>query len=128
MDEEAVRERAEARCAALVAAAIARAALHSGKPIHAAFVALHWPAYWHYDVLAGLRVLRALNLLADERAADALDLLESRRLPDGRFRPGGSWWEPRGTRTRDAVDWGRGGPSPPLTLHALAVLKDAGRV
>jgi hypothetical protein len=102
--------------------------LGSGKPIRPHFVALHWPAYWHYDVLAGLRVLRSLDLLADERASDALHLLESRRLPDGRFRPGGTWWQPSGTRTPDAVDWGRNGPSPVLTLHALAVLKDAGRV
>ena len=79
-------------------------------------------------MLAGLRVLRALDLLADEGATDALDLLESRRLPDGRFRPGGSWWQRSGSRTRDAVDWGRAGPSPVLTLHALAVLKDAGRI
>jgi hypothetical protein len=102
--------------------------LRTGKPIHASFVGLHWPAYWHYDVLAGLRALQALDRLTDERATDALDLLESRRLPDGRFRPGQSWWQPTGTRTRDVVDWGRGGPSRLLTLHVLAVLKAAGRI
>jgi hypothetical protein len=105
--------------------------LKTGKPIHSSWIALHWPAYWHYDFLAGLRVLRDVDakLLSDARAADALDLLESKQRPDGRFQPGGTWWQPPTTATSpvEAVDWGKGRPSEVLTLHALAILKAAGR-
>ncbi len=100
-----------------------------GKPIHSSFVALHWPAYWHYDVLAGLRVLHATGMLADPRAADALDLLESKRLADGRFQTKSAWWQAgrHVTSPVDAVDWGRARPSEVLTLHALRILRAAGR-
>jgi hypothetical protein len=101
------------------------------RQIHSSMAALHWPAYWHYDFLAGLRVLAATDpaLLRDPRAADALDLLESRRRPDGRFATTHAWWQAgrHVTSPTDVVDWGRGRPSEVLTLHALAVLKFAGR-
>jgi len=105
--------------------------LKDGEPIHPSFVALHWPAYWHYDFLCGLRVLCALDreLLKDPRAVDALDLLESKRLPDGRFQAGRTWWQRPANPTSpvDVIDWGKGRPSEVLTLHALSVLKAAGR-
>jgi hypothetical protein len=105
--------------------------LKDGQPIHPSFAALHWPAYWHYDFLGGLRVLRAVDpkLLADPRAADALDLLESKQLPDGRFQAGRTWWQAptHATSAVDVVDWGKGRPSEALTLQALLVLKAAGR-
>src|SRR5439155_16316835 len=101
--------------------------LRDGEPIHPSFVALHWPAYWHYDLLAGLRMLHAVDpkLLRDPRAADALDLLESKRLPNGRFQADRTWWQRPSNPTSpvDVVDWGKGRPSEVLTLHALAVLK-----
>ena len=102
--------------------------LADGKPIHPSFVALHWPAYWHYDVLAGLRVLLATGTLADPRATDALDLLASKQRPDGRFETRASWWQAgrHATSPVDAIDWGKGRPSEVLTLHALAVLRAAG--
>ena len=34
------------------------------------------PAYWHYDILQGLRLLKAVSLLDDSRAEDALDLVD----------------------------------------------------
>jgi len=37
---------------------------------------LHYPAYWHYDVLQGLRLLSAVDALTDQRPADALDVVE----------------------------------------------------
>ena len=68
--------------------------LDGRRQIHSSMAALHWPAYWHYDLLAGLRVLLAVDprLLADPRAADGLDLLESKALPDGRFATTHDWW------------------------------------
>jgi hypothetical protein len=103
-------------------------ALATGKPIHSSFTALHWPAYWHYDILAGLRVLAATGTLGDKRATDALDHLVVRQRPDGRFETRAGWWR-AGTKggPPDVVDWGRGRPSESLTLQALRVLKRAGR-
>ena len=100
-----------------------------GEVVHRSWVALHYPPYWHYDVLQGLLVLSRLGLVGDERAGDALDLLERRRLADGRWRPGGYWWHPpSSTRIRDVVDWGRSAPSRMITLNALRILRAAGRV
>ena len=74
-------------------------------------------------------MLRAIGMLDDPRATDALDLLASVQLPDGRFQADRAWWQPptRATSAVDVVDWGRGRPSEVLTLHALSVLAAAGR-
>lgn len=99
-----------------------------GERIHPSWVALHYPPYWHYDIGQALHLLARVGRIRDERASDALDLLEERRLPDGRWRAGGRWWNPPGSnRMPEAVDWGRHGPSPMLTLNALRALKAAGR-
>jgi len=100
-----------------------------GDVVHRSWVALHYPAYWHYDILQGLVVLSRVGVVGDERAGDALDLLERRRLGDGRWRPGGYWWQPPGSsRARDVVDWGRSGANYMITLNALRVLRAAGRI
>jgi hypothetical protein len=54
----------------------------TGKPAHPAILNLRFPPYWHYDVLVGLVTLARTVGLADARAAEALDLLDSRRHPD----------------------------------------------
>jgi hypothetical protein len=103
--------------------------LGTGEPIHRSWLALHYPPYWHYDVLQAMHVLTRLGRARDERAADALDLLEERRLPDGRWRAGAYWWQPPGSpRAPEVVDWGRGQPNEMLTLNALRVLRAAGRI
>ena len=105
--------------------------LRTGLPIHHSFTRLHWPAYWHYDVLAGLRVLRAVDprLLRDERAAEGVELVGSLARPDGRFQADRAWWQVgrHATSPVDVVDWGKGRPSEVLTLQALGVLAAAGR-
>ena len=113
----------------------------SGEPIHPSFVVLHYPPYWHYDVLHALLVLSRMGLAADPRASDALDLLERRRLKDGRFRPGAYWWRPRAdgrepnggvdpgdTPNTEVVDWGRSAPNEMISLNALRALRAAGRL
>jgi hypothetical protein len=101
----------------------------TGDPIHRSWLALHYPPYWHYDVLQALHLLTRMGRAKDERATDALDLLESRRLPDGRWRAGGYWWQrPGSPRAPEVVDWGRGEPSEMITLNSLRVLRAAGRV
>src|SRR5438128_5365592 len=42
------------------------------------FIALHYPHYWHYDVLAGLTTMVEIGKILDPRCSDALDLLESK--------------------------------------------------
>jgi hypothetical protein len=103
-----------------------------GAIIDANFVKLHYPCYWHYDILFGLKVMAEAGFIGDPRCAAALDLLESKRLPGGGFpaearyyRVGGS--QPSG---RSSVDWGGTGVrrvNPWVTADALFVLTAVGR-
>jgi hypothetical protein len=102
----------------------------TGGPIHPSWVKLHYPPYWHYDVLRAMDLMTRMGLAGDERAADAAALIASQRRPDGRWQPGGYWWHvPGGARktTNEVVDWGRGGANEMITLIALRVLRAAGR-
>ncbi|MGC9320267.1 MAG: hypothetical protein ACP5KN_19695 [Armatimonadota bacterium] len=104
-----------------------------GSLIHEEWTKLHWPWYWHYDVLAGLDVLRLVDgALEDPRAQEALDLVEQQRREDGRWRhTGRRYWRPptASGRSLEVTNWGdRREPSRPLTLIAMRVLKAAGRL
>ena len=101
----------------------------TGEVIHPEWTKLHYPPYWHYDVLQALLILARLDLAGDARAGDALDVLERKRLRDGRWRPGGYWWRPPGSEGSNVeiVDWARGAPNEMITLNALRVLRAAGR-
>jgi hypothetical protein len=96
---------------------------------HPTFVTLRYPSYWHYDLLAGLKTLAAANALGDPRTADALDLLESKRLPDGTWRAEGRWWKRPGSKGSnvEAADWGTAADDL-LTERAVQVLAAAGRL
>lgn len=100
----------------------------NGKTIRAEFTQLHYPLYWHYDILGGLKVLREAGMLGDRRCAAALALLEGKRLADGGF--------PAETRHytisrkielgAEMVDWGgtsKRVANPWVTVDALAVLR-----
>ncbi|MGH9053445.1 MAG: hypothetical protein ACRDWX_10585 [Acidimicrobiia bacterium] len=102
--------------------------LSTGQVVHRSWLALHYPPYWHYDLLQALLVLSRMGLAGDPGAAEALEVLERRRLRDGRWRPGGYWWSPPGSvgGNVEVVDWGRSGPNEMITLNALRVLKSAG--
>ncbi len=97
--------------------------LSTGQPIHPSWVVLHYPAYWHYDVLQGLRLLAAVGKVDDPRAADALAILGRARRRNGHF--SGRSWSSR--RQPAAVDWGRGTDNLLLNELANAVLVAAGR-
>lgn len=78
-------------------------AIRSGDVIHAEWMRIHWPHYWHYDFFQGLRAVHRLGLLCDPRCADALDLLTSLRAADGTWRASGRrYWR----AATEAVDWG----------------------
>ncbi len=102
----------------------------TGSPIGRDLAELHWPPYWHYDLLAALRGLAEAGRIADPRAATALDLLAARRSPDGRWKADGAWWRPPRSRGAnvEVVAWERSGPNRMVTLLAAEVLRAAGRL
>jgi hypothetical protein len=108
--------------------------VHDGRVIRPEFVALHYPLYYHYDVLGGLRSMIPLGRIRDPRCADALDLLEGKRLEDGgwpaerRYYRGHSLDWGAGV---DYVDWGGVGARKTnewVSVDALSVLVAAGRI
>ncbi len=106
----------------------------NGKVIHPDFVALHYPLYWHYDVLGGLKAMARIGRIGDPRCAEALDLLEAKRLPDGGWPAERRYYKVNPTvfqPNTDYVDWG--GTSSKrmnewVTVDALSVLRAAGRL
>ncbi len=102
----------------------------TGKPINARWLSTPYPSYWHYDVLSALLVIARSGKATDPRASDALDLLQDRRRPDGRWNAQAQWWRPAGSRvTPEVVEWGPAGePNLMVTLNAMRVLAAAGRL
>lgn len=105
----------------------------TGRVIKPEFVRLHYPPYWHYDFLFGLKVLAEAGWLGDPRCTAALDLLESRRLPGGGFPAEGTYYRvSEKLRTGNSlVSWGGTGQNilnEFVTVDALYVLRTAGRV
>jgi hypothetical protein len=102
----------------------------TGEVIHPSWLRLRYPPYWHYGIVPALRVLGSLGLLSDPRAEEALDLVEEKRLADGRWPVEGAWWQRIGRtgRSSEVVDWGRRGANDMVTLNALRVLRLAGRL
>ena len=97
------------------------------------FIRLHYPPYWHYDILFGLKVMAEAGFIGDPRCAAALDLLESKRLPDGGFPAEGSYARPTRPQLSGYSPVGWGGTSikklnPFVTADALYVLRLAGRI
>ena len=104
----------------------------TGEPISPAVVQSHHPAYWHYDLVAGLTALAESGHIADERCVRALDLLESRRLSEGGWPADAKWYRVADTGSNvDSVDWGpvsRIRPNLWVTVAVLAILAASGRL
>ncbi len=105
-----------------------------GRVIKQHYVRLHYPCYWHYDILFGLRVMAEAGFIGDPRCRDALDLLESKRLPDGGF-PAEERYSQATSKMipsrRSLVDWGgvnKRRLNEWVTVDALAVLEAANRL
>lgn len=84
----------------------------------AAWTRFAFPTWWHYDVLRGLEFLRRAGVAPDERVAEAIDLVASKRDDTGRWPleiqyPG---------KVLVETDEGERGPSRWITLPALRVL------
>ncbi len=110
---------------------------HTGIVIHPDIVKLHYPMYWHYDILQALLIMSRAGKLGDPRTREGLDIVEKKRGPDGLWHAEGRYWSLRRTPLNDekvnnsnieVVDWGRRGPNRMTTLNALRVLKNAGRL
>jgi hypothetical protein len=105
----------------------------NGQLMNEHFVKLHYPCYWKYDILFGLKVMAEAGLINDRRCRPALDLLEKKRLQDDGWPA-----EERFYRTGDSkqsgvdlVDWGGVNKkvlNEWVTVDALFVLKKAGRL
>jgi hypothetical protein len=93
--------------------------LSTGEVIDPAWMRFSFPTWWHYDVLRGLEYLRRAGARPDERVAEAIELVESKRDVDGRWP-----LENRhpGTMPVD-LDEEEGRPSRWNTLRALRVLE-----
>jgi hypothetical protein len=103
----------------------------TGRVAHEEWLKLHYPPYWHYDILHGLVMLSRCGKATDPRAADALDRIDAKRGQDGCWRADGRrYWRPPGFEGSnvEAVDWGRSGQTEMLTLNALRVLRTAERL
>lgn len=94
----------------------------TGELINPAWLQLSFPTRWHYDVLRGLEYFRAVGDPPDGRIEEAVEVVRSRRQPDGRWllehsHPG---------RIHFSMEDGDGHPSRWNTLRALRVLRWCG--
>ncbi|TMI28636.1 hypothetical protein E6H36_00295 [Candidatus Bathyarchaeota archaeon] len=120
----------------------------TGETVNPEWLKLHYPVYYHYDILQALMILWRSGRLDDSRTKDALDIVEAKRGPDSLWRAEGYYWHLAGEKGvtgsiwspndkqwkkrvvshADVVDWGRWGPNRMITLSALRVLNAAGRI
>jgi hypothetical protein len=103
-----------------------------GMVMNEQFLKLHYPCYWRYDILFGLKVMAEAGFIKDKRCQDALDILESKRLPDGGFPAEAKFYRisSRPSSGCSRVDWGPIGKrrmNEFVTADALFVLNKAGR-
>lgn len=110
-----------------------------GQVMNKQFLLLHYPCYWHYDILFGLNVIAEAGLVGDTRCSEALDFLESKRLSDGGFPAEERYYHLSDKRMKSRkplsgksfVDWGGASKKRVnewVTTDALHVLNAAGRL
>lgn len=90
----------------------------TGEVIHPKFLKAAFPPRWHYDVLRALDHFQAAGAPRDARCAEAIDVIRSKRRPDGRW--------PLEHEYRGKIHFRMerlGGPSRWNTLRALRVLR-----
>jgi hypothetical protein len=106
---------------------------HHWQETYPFFTKLHFPMYYFYDILHALRVLTTLGYGDDERIRSAVQLLLSKRRPDGAWNLEGDWFREgdyfypsgKGRRAPVAVEE-IGKPSKWITLNAYRVLTQTG--
>jgi hypothetical protein len=93
--------------------------LSTGEIIDPAFTAFSFPTSYHYDVLRGLDYLRSSDVVPDDRVAEAINLVESKRDRDGRW----TLENPHADGLDFDIGESEGRPSRWNTLRALRVLR-----
>jgi len=107
--------------------------ISDGQVMDLRFLMLHYPCYWHYDILFALKVMTEAGFIWDMRCVEALDILESKRLSDGGW-PAEERFYKTSTKVasaRDLVSWGgvnKRHMNEWVTADALCVLHAAGRL
>jgi len=91
----------------------------TGEVVDPAYLDFAFPYYWHYDILRALDYFRAAGADPDPRMAEAVEIVRSKRQPDGRWLldrvyPGAVHFD---------LEGGAGTPSRWNTLRALRVLR-----
>jgi hypothetical protein len=116
--EQSQFEAAEARALEFMLAHRLYKSDKTGAVIHESMTQLTFPSYWHYTVLRGLEYMRTTRHVGDPRLADAIQLLEEKRKPNGR------WPTEKRIPGRTFFDMEKpGSDSRWNTLRALRVLK-----
>lgn len=95
--------------------------LSTGAVVDPEWLQFSFPPRWYYDVLRGLDYLRSAGVEPDDRPAEAIALVKSKRSEDGRWplenphpgRPGAVYFD---------LDDGEGEPSRWNTLRAMRVV------
>lgn len=105
----------------------------NGRVMNPQFLKLHYPYYWRYDILAGLKVMAEAGFIRDNRCQESLDLLQEKRLPDGGWPVEERVYQNTDEKKSgyDLVDWGgvnKRKYNEWVTVDALYVLKAAGRL
>ena len=90
----------------------------TGEIVDPEFLQFSYPFRWHYDVLRALDYFRATGERPDPRIAEAIELVRSKRQPDGTWLLENTY---RGA-VHFALEDGDGRPSRWNTLRALRVL------
>lgn len=106
--------------------------LSDGTVIDHNFISLHYPCYWHYDILFGLKVMAEAGFIDDPRCSAALEIIERKQLPDGGFPAEARYYrvDEKKLTGHSHVDWGGTSKvrmNPFVSLDAMAVLIAAGR-
>ena len=94
----------------------------TGEVVKPEYLELAFPYYWHYDVLRALDYFRRSSAEPDPRMAEAVEVVRSKRQPDGRWLLEGIY----PGRVHFELEDGVGRPSRWNTLRALRVLEWSG--
>ncbi len=65
---------------------------HTGETIHPGMVKLHYPLYWHCDILQELMMVSRAGKLDDPRTKEAMDIVEKKRGRNGLWHADDYYW------------------------------------
>ncbi|UCE13650.1 MAG: hypothetical protein JSV04_00395 [Candidatus Heimdallarchaeota archaeon] len=105
--------------------------MNTDKIIDRKWTKLSYPSYWMYKFFFGLKVIAECGKINDKRCEDALELLESKQLPEGGFPTEVRNYSRNKSSRYSPVDWGEVNKRKMnewVTIDALYILKKANRI